>query len=518
MNKKVNFSVIKELLNYREFFFCSLLFSYIFYSFFINQNLTNTYDGLWSPVAYTAGEWELSIGRWMLPYIDRLHLSMHLEPLISIFTLAAILLAVVLIVDIFKVRGLISYLITIYMMTGTVVTCILSYRFTALSYGLSIFFSVAAVWLIIKVDLGKLRLFLSLIFLTFSLAAYQANMAVTAILIVFIFIRMLMERRDNKDIIGFIATSAVVFVLACIIYRIIAVFHMEILHIDAAAYNGSNDLSIIGMIVALPQSIADCYNYFWKYFFTDGFIYYNIFQRFGIFKYAFVGIMALIIIAVIGRFFKEKRYGSALLSIAAITVIPIAGCLSLLFATKAGIMIQMTFSLSIIFPCVLCLIDWECIKKKRILLSGGMILLVIFFTYGNAWQSTRDIDIMYEGRIATEAMVDRAIDELINKDLLSADKEYAFIGIPEDNDTFYVTTNLIERANPYACFGRFLTSADCIRMSYEAVLRDISVNIPIVEDALYEEIRELPEVKSMPQFPAEGSILEKDDVIIIKIS
>ena len=525
-------NILTEQLNnklkaYWKLFICIYAFSVVFYILFITQQLTNTFDGLWHDSYYTAGWLEFSTGRWVLPYMDRLHLGMQVEPVASCLTIGLILLAVILIIDMLKLRGPLAYIAAAYIMTNTIVTCILSYRFTAISYGLGVLLGAAAAWLLMQDYMGRLRYLLSLICLIGCLGIYQANIAVAAVLMVFIFIRMIMESRDRKELISFALSCVALMILACILYRVIALLHMWVFNVSASDYKGADSLSVAGMITSLPRSIAKCYDAFYRYFLTDGFVFYNIFQRFGPFKYVFSGSMILIALIRLFGLLRKKDITGLILAALALLVLPIASNMALLFATEAGVMIQMTFAMAIIFPCMLSLagdalyIDAAAFKDKAIrhlIVPLGVLLLTVFITWGNALQSSRDINAMYEGRNATRALVDRVIDELIREDMLLSDKEYAFIGRPADNELMFHTTDMFGRCNSYARFGEFWTGADCMRMSYQAMLLDCSADLKLVEDTVYDSMRVMPEVKDMPAFPEEGSIEEVDGIIVVKVA
>ena len=50
--------------------------------------LTNDLDGLWNQDDYLAGAWELSIGRWFWPFLDKMRFGISLDPLPAVFSLA----------------------------------------------------------------------------------------------------------------------------------------------------------------------------------------------------------------------------------------------------------------------------------------------------------------------------------------------------------------------------------------------------------------------------------------------
>ena len=209
--------------------------------------------------------------------------------------------------------------------------------------------------------------------------------------------------------------------------------------------------------------------------------------------------------------------GNTVLATLAFLALSIVYGLSQLFGVKAGELFRMIFALSLVFPLILCIADMPPLKGFGRHAVSIFFMIAVFFTYGNAWQSTRDIDAMYKGRNASRNLMEHVADELIHEDLLSTDREYVLIGCPADNETLFVTTNLFGRTNAYARYGEFWTATDCMRMPYYGILRDISVNMPLVTDDIYESMRCLPEIESIPEFPAEGSIAEIDGYVVVKV-
>ena len=345
--------------------------------------------------------------------------------------------------------------------------------------------------------------------------------------------------------------------------RIIAVLHMQLLDIPPADYMGADSLSIGNMILSLPESIGECYQHFYRFFLTDGLYHFNTFQRFVLFRYLFAGFMLLAVAVRLAGLFRRKHFVGAGLVAAAILVLPIACDLSMLFAPEAGYMMQQTFGLFMVFPCVLCLIgtcredgyteaveaseheisEWSGKDRpsaeassanvnasepfaglkngahsvRRSVAAGAFALLAMFFIYGNAWQCNRDIMAMDEGRTATRAMLERMVDDLIRDGLLSRDRQYAIMGRPADNKTLFVTSGVFDGANAYARYGEFWTDTNSMFMYYQGLLRDISVNMHLVNNETYEALRNTQEVKSMPAFPAEGSIREINGGVVVKL-
>lgn len=534
MNEKTILNEVKKLFRLKVFFFFSLFFSVLFYIVFITNQLTNTYDGLWSGNYYRANWVEFSTGRWMLPYLDIAHLGVHCEPITSVLTILFVAAAVTLIIDMFKVKGLAAWLISAYILTSTYLTSILSYRFTSISYGMSIFLSAAAVWFLNINTKGREKLLsgIAAIILTIvSVGIYQANIAVEAVLIIFAFIhQVLNSEKSIKEALKFILEAAIVIIVACIIYRLISIIHIKLLDVPEINYRGANDLHVSSMILNLPKSIGKCYTVFFDYLFTENLLY-NMFQRFAAFRLFFASFM--IIVAGITLFIKliNKAYIQFLLILISLCLIPIAASMYYLFALNAGgVGMQMTAGLSFVFPCILSLVgymDSTVITNSKILEKNKyasvkavkvvILFLALFITCGNAYQSNNDIDAMYEGKNASLRVVEMAVDELNSRGLLSMDRKYVFIGRPINNPLVHLT-DMYGCANYYARYGEIWEGSDSIYLSYNAFLRDLGIKLELVDKNLFQELWNSPHVEEMSMFPSEGSIIDTGDYVIVKIA
>lgn len=61
---------------------------------------------------------------------------------------------------------------------------------------------------------------------------------------------------------------------------------------------GADEISVSGMLLTFPRRIAKYYDIFRRHFFTDWFIYYDIFRCFGIFRYVLTGFITIIAIII----------------------------------------------------------------------------------------------------------------------------------------------------------------------------------------------------------------------------
>ena len=128
-----------------------LLFSVIVYFPLISQRLTNSNDGLWTYSLYRANRWEMSIGRWLWPYWDALHLGIQLDPLNSLMALFFFSIGWMLIMDLFlPAHRKIGCLAGMCFIASACIGMSLSYRFMSPVFGLAFLFSVTAVYSIAK--------------------------------------------------------------------------------------------------------------------------------------------------------------------------------------------------------------------------------------------------------------------------------------------------------------------------------------------------------------------------------
>ncbi len=494
------------------------IFSVLLYSILITNQLTNHYDGLWSGNYALSGTWELSIGRWFWLYIDRLRIGISSEPLTSCLALFLIIIGNILIFDIFgQIGKKTGYLAGMIIMSSTTVCNYLSYRYMSPTFGASFLLSILAAWILVKKQ-NRVGNMVSAMVIALGLGAYQANLACTCVILVITFIKMVIEDEENKRIIHFTLGSFLTLATGCIIYKLIWQFHLSVFGVTPSSYNGADNISVSDMIICFPQNIIKSYKFFINYFFENS-IKHNIFQKAG-FYYLVCGIVIIALVTKIIMLVRKDIVKTVLLILAS-SVIPMACNISLFLATKAGVMIQMTAGMAILFPVILCLVnsikEQDLHKNKFEKFKMAYIVFLAIILYGNVYMTAIDQETMYEGRNSSETLVHEAVSELCRKQMVSADKSYLFIGCPSRNPMFRVT-KFWDMSNSYARYGEFWSDPGCLRMAYSGILRNIGVNLAYVPDDASIALNNREDVKNMPLFPAEGSIQEIDGYIVIKIS
>ncbi len=508
----------KQKLFITEFIF-GILFSVIIYSTFMTQQLTNTYDGMWRQSYFISGNWEASLGRWLLPVIDTLHFGLHLDPMTSLLTLSAFVIGFILILDLFEVKNLFIALVSMSVfLSSTLVSIILSYRFTSFSYGLSFLLAVLAVYISVKMNSFTIKILMSALFICFFMALYQAFLAVYGLLILFYIIFLITKGDcDFKKILSFIILTFECSIPGIIIYAFTLAVSLKNRHIALSSYHGANSSGTADTLANLPKAMINAYSLFFNYYFNpDKFNFrLNALQDLKILWLGFVIILFVLIFTGIHVFKETKKdHRMFILYCIVVLLLPIACNAALVIAPNADFSLQTTAGLSVFFSISILLLDNEYLKINKIIsIIIGIISFILL--YGGILQIQIDQNAMLEGRKATEVMALEILDDL--KDQGFYGSTLFFVGRPADNGSFVVNPNY-NKANSYAKIGAFSLGKDCMKLSYHSFY-NVYLHVPLnVSNKMYEDLASLDVVKSMPSYPNDGYIMPVDDVVVVKLN
>lgn len=487
------------------------IMSVLCYLPFIAKGLTNSVDGLWASSYYQAGNIELGSGRWFLLFLDKGRGAYGAEPFSTFFALFFVSLATYIAITMFTEAGYKNAIIAVLAPCSSTMCCILAYRFTSANYGLSILLSVVAAWVLTRDVEGKnnriKQVIIAIAIMIFSLGIYQANLGCFCVPIILYMMKMLLDG-ENEKCFRIFRNTVIVGISSCILYKIAWDICLKARGITASDYNGADSVSLGGAILGLPKSLTLIYK-FWFSFFKGNHGY-----------YVFNPIRTLIIIfifaVVIGLGVKKLKGNPKRLVIYLLLLLclPVGANIAVILApsTKA-IILQMTAPMMLVIPLVLFYLDGQnLVKLEKILFVLGAMLL-----YGNVIAVGADEDALNQGSNTTYAIMNNIVTSLNEKELLGGDYTYAFYGNPAENELFQVN-DMYSYANKYARFGTLQTKPDMVHNAYDGLLDDIGINLETVDYDTYREVLESDVLDSMPTYPAEGSISEKDGVVIIKVS
>ncbi len=173
---------------------------------------------------------------------------------------------------------------------------------------------------------------------------------------------------------------------------------------------------------------------------------------------------------------------------------------------------------SVMLPQVLMLGMKERVSNKAWVPIGifvGMMLWCCSLTV------TNDQIALKEGKTAVVTLTNRIINRLDNEGyMFSTENPYVvcLVGRPAENILFQ-HSRAFEIANAYARFGCFSTEAGNYRRTFKGVLNEYCGTwLNLASEESYNVIISSDLTRQMPCFPQEGSIIERDGVVIVKIS
>lgn len=488
------------------------------YFMMMSLNLVNDVDGIWHLSNFIAGDWEISLGRGLQRYADRARFGIVSDSFNSIITLFLVAIANAIILMKFKYDNVFHKVLFITILVANPIVCnALSYSYMSVNFGLAYFFSVIAFSCIKQGNEDWRRVTLGVfggaLFLSISMAFYQAYICVTCVLVVIYTIKILLENQNIRKILQYVCMCFCMFILGGILYLLITKAVLFRADIQLASYKGASNMNPLLMIKALPESFKQCYLQF------GGFIWkQKALSNLEFIDVVLLGLCAVYLLAVGIQFFKLlKRHAiSAFIFIMMLGLLPAASCVVLLIAvgnSMTGLM-----SLGILMCIVMLGIIIPNEGKAGFWLKRTYLFVLVVFAWFQLSAVENDQLALKEGKTATITLTGNIISELYNQGYLEEQQSVAFVGRPGNNDRFAQST-AYQMANGYAKFGCWSTDARNNRVSWNGVISNfLGVNLNICGELEYQKITNMEQVANMPEFPSEGSISVINDIIVVKVS
>lgn len=505
--------------------FCSIVYGIILFNFLLNRQ-----DAVWNGTYFNAGDWELSLGRWAIRYLDNIHHGIAVHPYTSIVTLLFFILGTCALTDIFEIEAgsIKDYLVSFLFLANMVVCIAISYLYTSGIYGISFFLSIAIVLTIVKVTkTSNDKLFnrqsillcvLGAFMIALMMGLYQAYLGCTLEVLVVYLVALLCNGKSKEKIKKYIIYSACTLFSGALLYVIILKIELFRYHMTMGEYNGANSLSISNIFVNLKQSLP--ITYIFSYNYLNG-----LFYKWNIYSGKLVFIL-FIVICLMVLTFGYKKTGSIKRIVASaglICTVPIAANIVVILIPNSNYLEQQTGPLALLFPLEISLLFYI-IKDTNIDFSKNRIFYYVtvfcscVLIHGSIYQTLIDEEALRQGTVAVKTLSEMVVSELCNRDLYSPWRKYAIIGSPRYNDSVYYN-RIYEESNVYAhilggYWGNYLDSR-----TWNGIFNNLcGINLPQCDEVLYEELMNSEEVISMPCFPDDGGIMEIGEIIVIKIS
>ena len=509
---------MKELIkNYRGVGLFGMVFGGLLYAMLMAQQLTNTYDGLWNGNVYHAGAQELSLGRWLLEYVDNFTRGIHAEPIGALLTLALFTLGVILLLELFRVENKkVGGLALALFLSAPLISNTLSYRFTALGYSVSFALAILALFAAVRVRHPALAILLGGLALAASMGAYQTYLGAFCTAAVFYVFYLCYRGTKTQEtayrpLFGGIFRIAGTALAGGGLYLAILSLLLRTNGVAMSGHNGANAITPMGLLSGLPDTLAQTYHYFSFYFFGDR-LKISALADTGIFYLLFAALFGLVLYLCVRSARRQKWQIPVLIVFAA--ALPIA-CSAYMLVAGNKLELQMTGGLALVLP-LTALMAFELLGHRALRAAAAVVCGL--FLYGNILQVWTDQQAMYEGRNACVTMATQIVDDLKEEELLSPEYQYYFVGVPARNEMFSVSA-AFPAANGYAQFGNFWVSGMCNQMSYHGLVsKYMGLKLPMAYLG-YDDLAASYPVDEMAAFPKEGYIDRLDErTVLIKIS
>lgn len=346
--------------------------------FALYSNELLAYDAYWHYGSFLAKGWEISLGRFLIPFSDILRGSVVGSMLTTCISLITISFASIFLNELLNIKKKYNkILISVLLVIAPTISLTLMYPYTANGYTFALLFAVLSVYF-----LNKEKNYKNILFATFciivTLAFYQAYLCLITTLLIITYIFKLFDNTSNiKTFFKDFFVDVLIIAVAMILYYICLNIIMGILNLNISSYSSGNTIFSIETIKNILPSIANTYISFVDFFFTD-----NILNNTGWFRQIFyIAFFALIVLNFILLVINKKLYLSKwkLISlILAILVFPIFACSIELIAQSKSINLLMAISLYM--PIVVLLKQIELFKSSKIYNVVGILSYFIAFT------------------------------------------------------------------------------------------------------------------------------------------
>lgn len=509
-----------------KFVFCCCLYSMV-----MAADLVNCRDGLWNGPYYQAAHWELSLGRWAIPYWDRLLLGIHTNPWATLVTLSLFVLGTQLLAGILGLDpgSWQDYLVSMLFLSNMIVCISISYLYTSGIYGLAFLLGMLCVKCVLWSMGDKRAVFAGAICLALVMGLYQAYLGCVTLAALAALLLMIEEGRRPDEIGSYLCLGLLTGLAGFCLYEVIQHVHMAVFHVSMSAYNGADDISLRTILSNLIPSVRRAYGTFWRY--LKGVPHHwNALPQILLRVISITAVTGVVGVGaiVLGR---QKGEGGRLRLFfwtACIMLVPVAANIVFLLAPKSAFLEQQTAPMALSVAVIVAMLARRAsarVPDRKSLLGRlarkdmAAAALGLSLLFGNVSQTLIDQEAMAEGMHASGSIAESVFQTLVKDGLYDCGATYVLVGAPCGSPLFFATP-LYDKANSYARSGGPWWDGSELdnRAWYGLFHYRLGLELPMCDAVRYEQLAKSAEVREMPLYPAEGSIKEIDGVIVIRIS
>lgn len=500
----------------KKFTFFSALFVGIatHYLQLVNQYLSQ--DGIVSSVLCSAGDFEASLGRWGIDYIDSLRNNAVGTALISVWCLILMACGVVLMTDLLKIRQRFSlFFIAAAFMTAPSLLATMLYSYCADAYIIAFDSAILSAYCLVNIKNRLVAFAGSSVFLVLSLAIYQNYAGITAgIYVILVLQSLLNEEEEIKEIVKRVLYDICAFGMGGVFYYALSKIICHIRKIELSGKGGFGGLSPVSVLRNLKGGIVTALKDFRDYFFCDNIIFNTSWHRGTLYSVFFiVCLLALLLIV-----YKKKIYQKPLrlvLVFCCAGVFPFALNAIFLLTQDSKVYSLNAMQMMLVFPLLFVLLEHDGITDVLLVpWCGVLISAVIVFTYFSADIFSYEYMGLAYGQM--ESLTNRVVDRMENTEGYYPGMPCTIVGIPSKEDypldgvfQKYSIGDILDTTLFHTSYGGSLACWKKFAVLY------LGENLQMSE---YTGVIGTDEFKEMGIYPAQDSVQIIDGIMTVKFT
>ena len=463
------------------------------------------YDGYWHYGSMLAKGWEISLGRFLIPFSDIFRGSIVVSILTTVLSLIVIGFSAISLIETLKVKkAYIKIAISILLVVTPTISLTFMYPYTAFGYSLALLFAVLSVYFLNK-EKSKKNIILAIACIIATLGFYQAYMSfITALFAITFILKIIEDKKINFK--EFLANIFII-IIGMILYYACLIAITSVLGLSISNYSDGNSILSMQTFTNLLSSIKNTYITFYNFYFTN-----NILNNLPWFRNILNGVLLALIIVNFILLIKERKIyksPSKIISLVLmILVYPVFTCSIELVAQSRSINLLMASALYL--PIILLLKQNELLKENifnNILnILSFLICLVTIWTYILSNNATYVATNLYNKQMYSVG--NSIVEEIRRIDGIEKDTTVIITG---KLDFSIQNEKLLDLTN--------FDVTDVNIWTWQVFLQDnLGLGWNICDYSDDKGITSTEEYIQMPIFPNEGYIEKINDVIVVKLS
>ncbi len=489
-------------------FFCVITHIYVF------TNLILNHDSVWRVYYNSNG---LANGRWSQELVSNISTKFQMPVVIGFISVFMLALTAGLTVRILGISRKTNVVLTsAFLVTIPSVACIFSYMYTADVYFISLFLNTLAVFLLKEYKWGWIP---ALALCAFACGIYQAFICYAIGLLLIDCILALFSETPVVEILKKGAKYIGTVLGSLLLYYAILKFLLMVKGVELSSYQGISSMNLLNLGAFLSEIPAACRAFF-NYFFRSA--YFTKFYQTVQILFLTVALGAFLYLVISQRFYREK--GRLTLSLIGLGLLPLALNFITVLSVGAWVHALMIYSFVLFDVFALKMVElavrrlivrgragWVSLRTVAAVMAG----LLIWNNFCISNMAYLRLQVCYENSYALANRIAARIELL---DGYSPELPVAIVG-EASRKLYGGTVKEFSQINSLTGTSDYLLYSPEPHIRTRTFIEDyIGLHMPKPTAEQKKRLADSEKVKSMPIYPAEGSVILYENMVVVKLS